>query len=65
MSKVKLKPCPFCGAQPEREKFMSMGKIYYSISCTNEKCFVQPFTAGHINSSIPTKEWNKRARNDG
>lgn len=64
MGRVKLKPCPFCGAQPVREKSIFQGEYFWTISCENEKCKVQPFTDSHVTSSVVTKEWNKRAAAD-
>ena len=61
MAKVKLKPCPFCGATPQREKVMRFGQMYWSIACENEKCRIQPMTDMHKTLSVITREWNRRA----
>ncbi len=55
-----LKPCPFCGEIPTRKYNEHLKKWY--IQCENENCRIQPVTDAHVNKSVITREWNKRAK---
>ena len=38
MSKIKLKPCPFCGSEATIEDISTEDEYYFMIQCQNEKC---------------------------
>lgn len=56
-----IEPCPFCGEIPLSE--FSTGIKKYWIHCDNPKCRIQPSTDAHVNKSVVTREWNRRADN--
>lgn len=66
MSKAKLKPCPFCGAEPEVTEWISYLGVSVMVECTNEKCDIQPHTDYFPKSvkGLATRCWNKRAKMD-
>lgn len=54
-TKIKLKPCPFCGRRAE----LRHDKDGFSfILCANDGCYVQ--TDGHLNEESAIKNWNTR-----
>ena len=59
---VKLKHCPFCGHTPIVKERLdeSRGRRYFSITCANEKCKIQPFTDEHVVKAVIVREWNRR-----
>ena len=69
MKMNKLKPCPFCGKQPERQhcKSDATGTDYWWIECTNDKCLVQPetsaYTSAYSTKGADARAWNRRADN--
>ena len=66
MSKVKLKPCPFCGAEPYMENYLTRGDDgewvnAYSVCCDNELCFYQPYTERcSLTIAAAAERWNRR-----
>ena len=56
---TKLKPCPFCGKQPNIEQNNSTKK--YWIHCDNPKCRIQPCGDMHTSRSVVVREWNRRS----
>lgn len=59
--KNNIEPCPFCGEIPLSE--FDDGLKKYWIHCDNPKCKIQPSTDAHVNKSVVTREWNRRANN--
>lgn len=53
---MKIKPCPFCGKEPERVH-SDCGD--YVIYCVNENCPVNPSVNSDMD--LPVKAWNTRA----
>lgn len=51
---VKLKPCPFCGGEPE----MYEGEGLWSIECS--KCAAEPYPY-YVSEEEAIKMWNARA----
>ena len=52
----KLKPCPFCGEEPQ---LIDAG-TYYFVHCFNELCEISPFTQEHDTPEDAINEWNSR-----
>ena len=62
MPKVKLKPCPFCGAKAKNGKLPDVEGYY--VYCSSNKCrALGPGTRTKQHASINT--WNRRARRKG
>lgn len=64
MSKIKMKPCPFCGS-PGVIRCIAMGVAPYFAECSNNELCV----AGDSRVSFPTEEeaaeaWNRRIPNE-
>ena len=60
MSKIKLKPCPFCGSEVYIEDLgVEKGDHYYMIQCTNEDCDAAT-CFGEKNKKDFIKAWNTR-----
>ena len=38
MAEIKLKPCPFCGAQVSIDDISTRYESYYMVQCENKKC---------------------------
>ena len=55
-SKIKLKPCPFCGGNAERIRYI-FKKVFY-VECTKCKCSTPVMT--QIRDAV--KLWNRRAQ---
>lgn len=52
----KLKPCPFCGGEPEILEI----SYYTYVKCMNAKCAINPITPGYLDADRTVHEWNKR-----
>lgn len=55
-----LKPCPFCGEEPEMEPWHGGGPDKQMISCSNEQCRVTPMVCGETPEEA-AEYWNTRA----
>lgn len=56
---ITLKPCPFCGNNPEAVPWHGGGPRVTRVSCVGEECAVTPSTVG----STPREavaSWNRR-----
>jgi len=62
MKNKDLKPCPFCGEQPQVSKEKSFGAWHgYRISCPDlDNCEPNPSTALHKTKSAAKEVWNRR-----
>lgn len=59
-----LKPCPFCGEQPELDEwhYGDAGEcITFMVQCKNENCTCRPFTQEYIRVLPAIEAWNRRA----
>ena len=61
MKDAKLKPCPFCGKDPEIIKLENYGKDDWYVQCNNRYCVEQKHLYSSKNAAI--KSWNRRACN--
>jgi hypothetical protein len=59
MSEIKLKPCPFCGGEPEQENYA----IEAVVHCTNCLAMIRRIHAHDEDTGIPAsaEAWNTRA----
>lgn len=59
----KLKPCPFCGSEPNVQKAeYNAPYVEYFVRCSNmKKCSVLPFTYSFDNIEDAIDAWNRRA----
>lgn len=58
-----LKPCPFCGAMPNLNKYLdTLGRLKWGIICENSngKCEIEPMTAWYADKDECIEAWNKR-----
>jgi hypothetical protein len=53
----KLKPCPFCGAEPIIIREYDMTKV----KCDNFECWILPATSYYTNEENAFEAWNERA----
>ena len=53
-----LKPCPFCGEEPELFDFTD-GR--FIVQCSNSDCDVYPYTSIHRDKADAIAAWNHRA----
>ena len=53
-----LKPCPFCGKEPEIFDFKD-GR--FIVQCSNSDCDVYPYTSIHRDRADAITAWNQRA----
>ena len=62
MDKIKLKPCPFCGAYG---RVQQSGKMWF-VECANDatSCPVKPWTGSFYNKYKAIKVWNRRAEHE-
>lgn len=63
---MELKPCPFCGATPKRQKHKSYGgsRLQHRVIDGNLECAVFPATHWLDTPEEATEAWNRRAKND-
>lgn len=59
MKKIKLKPCPFCGGEPEIVKVQNKGQKFYVswADCTQCRCSTPLFSTRRE----VVAAWNRRA----
>lgn len=53
-----LKPCPFCGEQPQ---IFDLKDGRYIVECVNPDCDVYPYTSIHYDEQEAIAAWNRRA----
>ena len=57
---MKLLPCPFCGKEPEIDKYKIQGVMHWDVSCMNDNCLVLVETDSFESEEDAMKAWNKR-----
>ena len=62
MDSNELKPCPFCGWQPEEVNCFEDGK--WELYCKNEDCFILPGTYSVNSEAEAIRMWNTRKGDD-
>lgn len=61
-TKIKMLPCPFCGAAAEIEKWHGGDTGHKRmVSCPNEYCHVAPMVTGE-REAVAIDRWNTRSR---
>ena len=55
-----LKPCPFCGAQPETRAGQGFPAVVF---CPRERCGVKPYAYGST-LTYAVRRWNRRVNGD-
>jgi hypothetical protein len=58
MKKEELKPCPFCGAEPDMWD-TNAGDWY--IDCSNKDCYIQPGMPKPLPMEAAIAIWNRRS----
>ena len=53
-----LKPCPFCGEEPN---VFSFNDGRFIVECSNSDCDVYPYTSIHHDKADAIAAWNQRA----
>ena len=56
----KLKPCPFCGGEPQLVQGYGAYSFTWYVECHGEDCAVTPDTSGHGRDNAIAR-WNRRA----
>lgn len=60
---TELKPCPFCGEEPEIVSYISYHKTVYKVRCNNRDCPIIAATLDYISIEDAIEAWNRRADN--
>ena len=61
MANIKLKPCPFCGAEPiVVDDNANKNRPQHLIRCKNISCTIRPKTDWYADKSEVVKHWNTR-----
>lgn len=63
MSKIILKPCPFCGEIPVIERHEETDRYtetVYQVICDGDNCPICPKTSAYGDKSYAIKDWNTR-----
>jgi Lar family restriction alleviation protein len=56
-----LLPCPFCGKEPEIDKYKIKGIMHWNVGCMNDHCLVHVETDDFESKDEAIGAWNKRA----
>ena len=56
-----LLPCPFCGKEPEIDRYKIKGIMHWNVSCMNDHCLVHVETDDFESEEEAIGAWNKRA----
>lgn len=57
---TELKPCPFCGEQPNTHSWQWRGKRMYKVYCEKLACLIRPSTNGFDTLWEAAEAWNTR-----
>ena len=61
MRNEELKPCPFCGKEPELRTLSGNQSTYYYIECRNFDCLLYCYTKHkYENYQQAIEAWNRR-----
>jgi len=55
-----LLPCPFCGKEPEIDKYKIKGVMQWNVSCMNDNCLVHVETDDFESENEAIQAWQKR-----
>lgn len=55
-----LKPCPWCGSNPNIDTVFTR----WVVCCDNKRCSVNPMTNEHKSRKSAVAAWNRRAREE-
>ena len=59
MTDIKLKPCPFCGREPEMVELPYDYSNEYFVRCTTDNCVEQAMP--YLSKEEAAEKWNRRA----
>jgi hypothetical protein len=59
-NKIDLLGCPFCGKEPEIDKYRLRGVMVWNVSCMNDDCDVHVETDDFRSLEESIKVWNQR-----
>ena len=57
---IELKPCPFCGAEPNAHTWQWRGKRMHKVHCEKIACLIRPSTNGFDTPGEAAAAWNVR-----
>ena len=60
-----LKPCRFCGKQPEISHYETFDNDEWAVSCVEERCEIQPATNSYFTREQAIEAWNTLADERG
>lgn len=60
MSTINLLSCPFCGKEPEIDKYKIKGIMVWNVGCMNDDCSVHVETDDFESQDEAVKSWNQR-----
>lgn len=60
MSEIKLKTCPFCGAEAHIECFPGLDRSYFPV-CNNEMCIACDSIVTFPTEKEAEEAWNRRS----
>ena len=62
MTDIKLKPCPFCGREPEMVELPNNYSNEYFVRCTTDDCVEQVML--YLSKEEAAEKWNRRFTNE-
>ena len=63
LSKIKLKPCPFCGGEAHIDCFPGLYRPYFPV-CNNEMCIACDTIVTFLTEKDAAEAWNRRTDNE-
>jgi len=57
---IKPLPCPFCGKDPEIDKYKLQSVMIWNVGCMNDDCLVDVETADFESEEDAINAWNQR-----
>ncbi len=60
MNNKDLLGCPFCGKEPEIDKYKVRGTMVWNVACMNDDCSVHVETDDFESQEEAVKAWNQR-----
>lgn len=55
-----IRPCPFCGSEPNVVCVNDRGEHSFYVECENKNCLVHPASFSNISKETAIKIWNHR-----